>query len=87
MRASGASLLTRTRVARKAPAWTDVGAVIGVQVSSDAHIWVLHPARQMEWGPPDALKDPAARLPPADEFDADGNFLQAWGGPAALSRP
>ena len=61
-----------------------MGAVIGVQVSPDGHIWVLHLARHMDWGPPGSTNDPAARLPPVVEFDAEGNFLQAWGGPDHL---
>ncbi len=62
------------------------GAVTGVQVSPDGHIWVLHIASNMEWGPPGSLDDPAARLPAVCEFDAQGTFLQAWGGPDHLPR-
>jgi DNA-binding beta-propeller fold protein YncE len=60
--------------------------VTGVQVSPDGHIWVLHIAANMAWGPPGSLEDAAARLPPVVEFDAAGNFLQAWGGPDHLPR-
>ena len=62
------------------PPGRTLGAVTGVQVSPDGHIWVLHCAAIMEWGPPGSLDHPAARLPPVVEFDADGTFLQAWGG-------
>ena len=68
------------------PPGRTLGAVTGVQVGADGHIWVLHIASNMEWGPPGSLDDPAARLPAVVEFDADGNFLQAWGGPDHLPR-
>ncbi|CAN7544327.1 hypothetical protein LJR219_003893 [Phenylobacterium sp. LjRoot219] len=68
------------------PPGRTLGAVTGVQVSADGHIWVLHLASIMEWGPPGSLDDPAARLPAVVEFDAAGNFLQAWGGPDHLPR-
>ena len=63
------------------PPGRTLGAVTGVQVSPDGHIWVLHIAGNMAWGPPGSLDDPAARLPPVVEFDAAGKFLNAWGGP------
>jgi hypothetical protein len=63
-----------------------LGSVTGVQVSADGHIWVLHIAGNMEWGPPGSTDDPAARLPPVCEFDAGGNYLQGWGGPDWLPR-
>jgi hypothetical protein len=63
-----------------------LGASTGVQVSPDGHIWVLHIASNMAWGPPGSLDDAAARLPAVVEFDADGTFLQAWGGPDHLPR-
>ncbi|MBW8783790.1 MAG: hypothetical protein JF593_04000 [Novosphingobium sp.] len=66
------------------PEGRTLGAVTGVQVSPDGHIWVLHIAANMEWGPPGSLDDPTARLPPVVEFAADGSFLQAWGGPDHL---
>jgi hypothetical protein len=68
------------------PPGRTLGAVTGVQVSADGHIWVLHLAAIMEWGPPGSLDDPAARLPPVVEFDAEGEFLQAWGGADHLPR-
>ncbi len=70
----------------KLPPGRTLGAVTGVQVSPDGHVWVLHIASNMEWGPPGSLDDAAARLPPVVEFDAEGNFLQAWGGPDWLPR-
>lgn len=68
------------------PPGRTLGAVTGVQVTADGHIWVLHLSGIMEWGPPGSLDDPAARLPPVVEFDADGRFLQAWGGPDHLPK-
>jgi len=59
----------------KIPAKWVLGLVSGVGVDSKDHIWVLHRPRTVE--PKD--KDRAA--PPVLEFDADGNFIQAWGGP------
>jgi len=78
-------------VADKAPPITlppgrTIGSVTGVQVSPDGHIWVLHIAANMAWGPPGQSSDPADRLPPVCEFDAEGRFLQAWGGPDHLPR-
>jgi DNA-binding beta-propeller fold protein YncE len=70
----------------KLPPGRTLGAVTGVHVTPDDHIWVLHIASNMEWGPPGSTEDPAARLPAVIEFDADGNFLQAWGGPDHLPR-
>lgn len=71
----------------KLPPGRTLGAVTGLAVApDDGHIWVMHIASILEWGPPGQSKDPAARLPPIVEFDADGNFLQAWGGPDHLPR-
>lgn len=70
----------------KLPEGRHFGSMVGVQVSPDGHYWVLHIAANMEWGPPESLKDPARRLPPVCEFDAQGNFLQGWGGPDWLPR-
>lgn len=70
----------------KVPAGKFFGSVTGVDVTSDGHIWVLHIASIMEWGTPGSFDDPAARLPAVCEFDAQGNFLQGWGGPDHLPR-
>jgi len=75
-----------TQPAVKLPAGRHLGAVTGVQVSPDGHIWVLHIASNMAWGPPGSTEDPAARLPAVCEFDAEGNYLQGWGGPDWLPR-
>ena len=52
-----------------------LGQTPGVAVDSHDHIWVLHRPRTV----PDAQRAQAA--PPLLEFDADGKFLRAWGGP------
>lgn len=70
----------------KLPEGRYLGSVTGVQVTPDGHIWVLHIASIMEWGPVEGTKDPAARLPPVCEFDAEGNYLRGWGGPDWLPR-
>jgi sugar lactone lactonase YvrE len=52
-----------------------LGQTPGVAVDSHDHIWVLHRPRTVA----DAQRAQAA--PPLLEFDADGKFLRAWGGP------
>jgi len=52
-----------------------LGQTPGVAVDSHDHIWVLHRPRTV----PEAQRAQAA--PPLLEFDADGKFLRAWGGP------
>ena len=52
-----------------------VGVVSYVAVDRRDHVWVLHRTRQV----PADRRDVAA--PPVLEFDAHGNFVQAWGGP------
>ena len=52
-----------------------VGVVTWVDVDRHDHVWVLHRPRQV----PEGLEDRAA--PPVLEFDENGRFVQAWGGP------
>ncbi|HET9271477.1 MAG TPA: hypothetical protein VFO31_25040, partial [Vicinamibacterales bacterium] len=52
-----------------------LGQTPGVAVDRRDHIWVLHRPRTV----PEAQRAQAA--PPLLEFDADGKFLRAWGGP------
>jgi DNA-binding beta-propeller fold protein YncE len=52
-----------------------LGQTPGVAVDRRDHIWVLHRPRTV----PEAQRAQAA--PPLLEFDADGTFLRAWGGP------
>lgn len=67
------------------PPGNTLGAITGVQVGPDGHIWVLHIKSILEWGAPES-RDPATRLPAVCEFDAEGNYLQGWGGPDHLPR-
>lgn len=53
-----------------------LGTSINVSVDRRDHVWIIHRFRQV----PDELTDRVA--PPVLEFDADGNFVQAWGGPS-----
>lgn len=53
-----------------------VGVVAWVAIDRRDHVWVLHRSRQV----PADRQDSAA--PPVLEFDADGNYVQGWGGPA-----
>lgn len=71
----------------KLPPGRTLGSITGLAVApDDGHLWVLHIASILEWGPPGQSKDPAARLPPVIEFDADGHYLRAWGGVDHLPR-
>ena len=65
------------------PAGRTMGPVTGLQVSPDGHIWVLHIASHPEFAP---LAPGEDRMPPVCEFDADGTFIQGWGGPDWLPR-
>ena len=68
------------------PAWPKlpnnwvIGIVSSVAVDRRDHVWILHRPRTVpaEW------KGRAA--PPVLEFDADGKFVQAWGGAGARLR-
>lgn len=59
----------------KVPSKWVLGLVSGVSVDSRDHIWVLHRPKTVL----PEQKDKAA--PALLEFDAAGNFIQAWGGP------
>lgn len=59
----------------KVPKQWVLGLVSGVGVDSRDHVWVLHRPRTVN------PEDKAKAAPPVLEFDADGNFIQAWGGP------
>jgi DNA-binding beta-propeller fold protein YncE len=54
-----------------------MGVVSSVAVDRRDHVWILQRPRSV----PEALKERAA--PAVLEFDADGRFVNAWGGPAA----
>src|SRR5687768_5953371 len=63
------------------PAWPKIpnnwqfGQVASVSVDAEDHVWVLQ--RPGSLSPAERAK----AAPPLLEFDADGNFIQAWGGP------
>jgi DNA-binding beta-propeller fold protein YncE len=64
------------------PKWI-LGQVAGLAVDARDHVWII----QRPWSLADDEKttDPNAPCcfapPPVMEFDAQGNFIQAWGGP------
>ena len=53
-----------------------LGTSINVAVDRRDHVWIIHRFRFV----PEELQDRAA--PPVLEFDENGNFVQAWGGPS-----
>lgn len=53
-----------------------LGVVSSVTVDRRDHVWILHRPRNVS----QSLKNRAA--PPVLEFDAEGRFANAWGGPA-----
>ncbi len=52
-----------------------LGEVAGVAVDSRDHIWIVQR--------PGGVSKEEAAAPPVMEFDAAGNYIQAWGGPGA----
>ncbi len=65
-----------------------MGQVAGIFVDSHDHVWVTNRPRSLEdhdkyaaFDPPQA--DCCKPAPAVLEFDADGNFVQGWGGPGA----
>jgi hypothetical protein len=65
------------------PAWPKIpnnwqfGQVSSVSIDEKDHVWILQRPGTLE-----ASEKPRA-APPLLEFDAAGNFVQAWGGPGA----
>src|SRR5882724_5155017 len=63
------------------PAWPKIpnnwqfGQVASVSVDQQDHVWVLQRPGTLE------TAEKARAAPPLLEFDAAGNFIQAWGGP------
>ena len=70
----------------KIPDGRFLASVTGLAIAPNGHIWLCHLAKQLEWGSPEARWRDEARLPPVVEFDAQGNFIQGWGGPNHLPR-
>ncbi len=65
-----------------------VGAVIGVSVDSNDHIWIIHRQGSLEPKEQYATMTPknaecCAAAPPVLEFDEEGNLIGHWGGPGA----
>lgn len=69
----------------KMPAQWTLGQVAGLAIDSRDHVWIL----QRPWSLQDDEKaqNPEAACctpaPPVMEFDAQGNYVQGWGGPGA----
>ncbi len=65
-----------------------LGQVGGIYVDSHDHVWVTSRPRTLDNNDKYAALDPPESdccipAPPVIEFDAAGNFIQGWGGPAA----
>ena len=63
-----------------------LGQVGGITVDAQGHIWVIHRPRSLDRREKARADRPARKCcvsaPPVLEFDADGNVVRAWGGPA-----
>ena len=57
-----------------------LGQVASVTVDSRDHVWILHRPNTV---PPGEITGQKQVAPPVVEFDAQGNVVQAWGGPGA----
>jgi len=78
---NGESAADRTPIFEVDPAWPkmpakwDLGEVTSIAIDAQDHAWVLH-------RPTTVYPHQKGRAaPPVLEFDANGNFVQAWGGP------
>jgi hypothetical protein len=67
------------------PAWPKplpvpwiVGAVVGVDVDAQDHVWIVHRPRTLQ---PNETRSMWHAAPPVLEFDREGNVVSAWGGP------
>ncbi len=65
-----------------------IGQVSGISVDSSDHVWILHrPATlatdEKGAGTTPPVAECCSPAPPVIEFDAQGNFVQAWGGAVA----
>ena len=65
-----------------------MGQAAGVAVDARDHIWVVQRPKSLTEDERGATLTPPRSLccvpaPPVLEFDAEGNLLQAWGGPGA----
>ena len=57
-----------------------VGAVVGVSVDPNDHVWIVHRPSTLQ---PNETRSIWRAAPPVIEFDADGRLVSAWGGPGA----
>ena len=55
-----------------------VGAVVGVDVDAQDHVWIVHRPRTLQ---PNETRSIWSAAPPVIEFDPEGNVVSAWGGP------
>jgi hypothetical protein len=65
--------------------WT-TGAVGGIAVDENDHVWILHRPASIGDTQKTAATDPPQALccapaPPVIEYDENGNYVRAWGGP------
>ena len=63
-----------------------IGEVAGVAVDYRDHIWIIQRPGSLTEDDLGMLQDPPLSIccrpaPPVIEFDAEGNFIQGWGGP------
>ena len=66
------------------PAWPKplpnnwlVGAVVGVAIDSQDHVWIVHRPATLQ---PNETRSIWRAAPPVIEFDSEGNVVSAWGG-------
>jgi DNA-binding beta-propeller fold protein YncE len=69
------------------PAWPKqlpnhwlVGAVVGVAVDANDHVWITHRPSTLQ---PNETRSFWKAAPPVLEFDQEGNLVSSWGGPGA----
>src|SRR5258706_10489710 len=55
-----------------------VGAVAGVAVDAQDHVWITHRPSTLQ---PNETRSGWKAAPPVLEFDRDGTLISAWGGP------
>ena len=66
-----------------------IGNVIGIDVDSQDHVWILHRPRTLLHGQEDDASYPIPEsdccvpAPAVIEFDQQGHVVQAWGGPGS----
>jgi hypothetical protein len=64
-----------------------LGQVAGIAVDQNDHVWLVHRPRTLTEHEAAAVQNPPTAeccvpAPSVIEFDANGNFVQAWGGPS-----